>query len=200
MLYICIVIIDDTFMNLYRHHSKEFQRIIDKSNVFVLDLSRNFNHCGRNKNEAKIYFYSTEVEFAEKYAKDDTVLFTYKIEGRKLLDLRDPKNRGLLVNTIENILIEQEKARLSIIRSMENAKIGNGIKKVLKRDIKRYDEIIAQCQEPITFEEVVNESRFHSGSHYWNQSVSDFERGGILKKELISLGYGGFIFNDSSGT
>lgn len=186
-------------MKLYRHHSNEFQRIIEKSNQFVLDFNRHFNHCGKNKNEAEIYFYSTEVEFAEKYAKDDTVLFTYEIEDRKLLDLRVPDNRRILVNTIEDILSEQEDSRLSVIRDMERAKIGNGIRKVLKRDIKRYDEIIAQHQQPITFEEVVNESRYHSGSSYWNQEASDFKRGVILKKELISLGYDGFIFKDSSG-
>lgn len=181
-------------MKLFRHHSREFQREIENSrNAFVLDKRRRFNHTGRNKNEAGIFFYASTEYGAEAYRGSNTELFRYESGEVKLLDLRKAEDRALLSGVITDILKEQEEIRRGIIRDM-----GMAIERESrKRDKRRLEKIVNEIRDIILTEEnVVKDNKRISGFTYWGQDATDYERGVILKKEAEELGYDGFIFQD----
>ena len=200
MPYLCTVKLKQVItMKLFRQHSQEFQKEIENSNnTFVLDKSREFNHTGRNKNVAKLFFYALDEISANAYKDDDTQLFTYE-SNYKLLDLRDENGRKKLVCTIANII----KYQLSCVKSCIDIH-NNSIERYQrdrgqKRQIKMLQQQIENLKEyNLTEEEVVKNQNHFSGCNFWGQSLSDYENGLLIKKEVEELGYEGFIFEDQS--
>ena len=200
MPYLCTVKLKKVItMKLFRQHSQEFQKEIENSNnLFVLDKSRRFNHTGRNKNVAKLFFYALDEVSTNAYKNEDTQLFTYESDA-KLLDLRDENNRKLLVNTITNIIKYQLNSINSciddLLKSIEIYQKERG----KKRKIKMLQQQIENFKEyNLTEEEVVKNINHFSGCNFWGQNISDYENGLLIKKEVEELGYEGFIFKDQS--
>lgn len=184
-------------MKLFRQHSQEFQKEIENSNgAFVLDKSRKFNNTGRNKNEAKLFFYALDEESANAYVNEETRLFTYE-SNVKLLDLRDENNRRLLVGTIANTI----KYQIDCIKSCIDVQRKNIERYQKERGKKRTIKLLQQQIEnltnyKLTEEDVIKNRNHFSGLNFWGQGISDYENGNLIKKEVEELGYEGFIFED----
>ncbi|MDY3481054.1 hypothetical protein CRP6_000001 [Riemerella phage vB_RanS_CRP6] len=185
-------------MRLYRHHSVEFQNLIEKAkDKFVTDKSRRFNFD--NKNKAELFFYADTVEIAEAYKIDDeeygevTTLFTYEVsDDIKLLDLRKEENRRKLIKIAEILAEKDNESRLSASESLLHFSYY-----LNKRDKKRNEKLAEEAiSYTTTVEDVIKKENLFEGVNHLNvQTIVDYEIGVILKKELISLGYDGIKFD-----
>ena len=161
---------------LYRHHSLELQNKIRKNkNKFIHDELRRFNFD--KKNQAKFYFYSPTIKGAKNYENKKTKLFRY-VADVKLLDLRKIKDRRKLTKTIDDWLIAYRKLISTMLKDHGEKFVKQHYgRKLSKENIYKNDYVF-------------------TGLTYWGQSVTDYNRGVILKKEIIKLGYDGVIIQD----
>lgn len=164
-------------MKLYRSHSAEFQKEIEKGQ-FVTDFSRRFNTADeRGKNWGKLYFYAPMISGALSYSNEGFLpTFSYSFEGR-LLDLRSKENRVMLTSIIDAFINSDEKKRQNMLKHVP-VKFQN-----------------ARMQRETTVEDVVNDNVL-DGHTYWGQRATDYQFGEIMRSELERLGYDGIIFEE----
>lgn len=148
-------------MRLYRHHSVEFQNLIEKAkDKFVTDKSRRFNFD--NKNKAEFFFYADAIEIAEAYKIDDedgevTRLFTYEVsDDIKLLDLRKEENRRKLIKIAEILAEKDNESRLSASKSLLHFSYYRN-----KRDKKRNEKLAEEITSySTTVEDIIKKKIF----------------------------------------
>lgn len=175
-------------MKLFRHHSDSFEAAIKSNTEFVQDKSRKFNDTGSDKNPAQFYFYAADedtanlyrvtIEQAESLGKEVTSLRTYEFEG-KLLDLRTKEGREKVLGLCNYLAAKDTESKQRMLDDH-----GEWYMKFLNTRTTSIEQVI--------------EDDYWSGNGFWGQNCSDFEAGLVLKKELIELGYDGFIFEDGN--
>lgn len=167
-------------MKLYRSHSREFQKEIEKGQ-FVTDFSRKFNTADpRGKNWGRLFFYAPTISGALSYAQEGMLpVWEYRASGLKLLDLRIKENRSLLAEIISEFIKEDETKRQSMLKHVP---------------VKFQTE---RMQRETSVEDVINDDRL-DGLSYWGQRCTDFQFGEIMRSELERLGYDGIIFFESN--
>ncbi|MRI63895.1 hypothetical protein EDM00_07825 [Ornithobacterium rhinotracheale] len=186
-------------MKLFRHHTEEFQRKIEAANGFITDKSRKFNLT--NKNEAGLYFYTTDVKGAEKYevlyGETDiciSKLYTYEVsDDIKLLDFTKEDDRRKVKKIVEAIVDYDNECRANAIKVFERL-----VKEAKKAKIRKYyqSQIDKLSAKQTTYEDVITKKDIVCGSSHLNdQRIVDFKNGLILRDELKELGYDGCIFS-----
>jgi len=165
-------------MKLYRSHSREFQKEIEKGQ-FVTDFSRKFNTADpRGKNWGRLFFYAPTISGALSYAQEGMLpVWEYRASGLKLLDLRIKENRALLPAVIAEFIRKDEKKRQCMIKHVPAQYLQE------------------RSLHPTTVEDVINDNVL-DGHTYWGQRATDYQFGEIMRSELERLGFDGIIFEE----
>jgi hypothetical protein len=182
-------------MKLYRHHSEEFQAIIDAcSYEFVSDVSRRFNNLSAVKNAARLFFYSTSEAGAEAYRKEDTALRVYEFNGT-LLDLRTWEGRLALPEIVDMLVQQENQAKAETIKEWGALMTASKVRAMIRRsdEVESYNPVGRQT----TLSDVMKDNPWN-GTTYWGQRLTDFEMGEKVASAVRALGYDGFIINGST--